>query len=81
MFLDVIAYRKWNFRVMGVARAFVMSEPLERDAYAQLPRGLGKDKISWKLLKPVYGLGASGKDWDGNIRNILSKECGGKQLR
>ena len=38
--LAVIAYRKWNFRVMGVCRDFLRSEPLERGAYAKLPEGV-----------------------------------------
>ena len=80
MCLSVIAYRKWNSRAMNVSRAFVRSGPLELDTYAQLPRGVEKGNISWKLLKPVYGLRAAGKDRGGNIRNIAAKECGGKQL-
>ena len=35
----VIAYRKWNFREMGVPRAFLRLVPLKRDAYAKLPDG------------------------------------------
>ena len=26
----------------------------------------------------MYGLSTDGKDWNGNIRNLLSNECGGK---
>ena len=37
--LAVTAYRKWNFRVVGVSRAFLRSEPLGRDTYAKLPEG------------------------------------------
>ena len=35
--LDVIAYRRWNFRAMGVSGAFPMSGHLKRDAYVKLP--------------------------------------------
>ena len=38
--LAVIAYRKWNFRVMGVSRAFLRSELLEMETYAKLPEGV-----------------------------------------
>ena len=64
MRLAVIAYRKWNFRVMGVSRALLGSELLERDAYVQLPRGVENDNVSWKQLKPLYGLSTAGKYWD-----------------
>ena len=36
--LAAISYRKWDFRVMGVLRAFLRSEPLKRDTYVQLPK-------------------------------------------
>ena len=50
VFLSLIAYRKWNFRAMGVSRAFSMygalkSETyatyghLKRETYAKLPDG------------------------------------------
>ena len=53
----------WNFRVIDVSRAFVRSDTLESDAYPQLPRGVEMGTIARKLLKPVYGLVTSGKDW------------------
>ena len=37
--LAVIAYQKWNFRVMDVPMASLNLEPLQRDTYAQLPQG------------------------------------------
>ena len=37
MWIAVIAYRKWGFRVMDVSRAFLRSGHLGRDAYVQLP--------------------------------------------
>ena len=46
MCLAVIAYRMWNFRSVDGSRAFVRSGPLERDAYSQLPRWVGKDNTS-----------------------------------
>ena len=41
--LAVIAYRKWNFRVMDVSRAFLMSGPLKRETYAKHPNGVEKE--------------------------------------
>ena len=50
MCLAVIAYRKWNFRVTVVSRAFLMSKPLERNTYANLPEG-GEEKCGMGALK------------------------------
>ena len=74
----VIAYRKWNFRVMDVSRAFLRSEPLERGAYAKLPEGSEQGNAAWKLLKPLYGLGTTCKDWYRAVRNFSIEECGGE---
>ena len=63
---------------MDVSRAFLRSEPLKRDTYVQLPKGVEKDNVAWELLKPLYGLSTACKDWYKTIRNFLSKECGGK---
>ena len=61
--LAVIAYRGWNFRVMDVSRAFLMSKPLERNTYAKLPDGADQDNVAWGLIKPLYGLRTACKDW------------------
>ena len=63
---------------MDVSRAFLRSEHLRRDTYAQLPEGVEKDNVAWGLLKPLYGLSTACKDWYKTIRNFLSKECGEK---
>ena len=78
MFLAVISYRKRNFRVMGISRAPLRSGPLGRDAYAQLPRWVGKANVSRMLLKPLYGLSTACKGRHKTIRNLLANECGGK---
>ena len=41
--LAVIAYRKWNFRAMGVSRDSLRPEPLERNTYVKLPDGAGQE--------------------------------------
>ena len=50
--LDVTAYRKWDFREMGVSRAFLSSGPLVSDTYAQLPDGAEEENAACGLLKP-----------------------------
>ena len=73
--LSLIAFRKWDFRVMGFSRAFLRSEHLERETYVQLPKGVEDDRVAWELLKPLYGLSTSCKDWYKAIRDFLSEEC------
>ena len=76
--LAVIAYRRWNFRVMDVSRAFLRSKPLMRNTFAKLPDGVEQENVAWKLIKPLYGLSTACKDWYSTIRNFLTDECGGK---
>ena len=76
--LDVTGYRKCNFRLMGVSRAFLRSVPLKRDTYVKLPDVVEKENAAWKLLNPLYGLSAECKDWYKTIRDFLAKECGRK---
>ena len=73
--LAVIAFRKWDFGVMDVSRAFLRPGPLKRETYVQLPKGVEDDRVSWKLSKPLYGLSTSCKDWYKAIRDFLSEEC------
>ena len=74
--LAVIAYRKRNFRAMGVSRAFSTSGPLKRDTYARLPSGVEKGNIARKLLKPLCGLSTACEDSWGTIRDFLANESG-----
>ena len=40
--LDVIAYRKWEFRVMDVSRAFMRFGHLKSETYSELPNVIEK---------------------------------------
>ena len=80
--LAVIAYRVWNFRAMDVSRAFSGgSGRLKRDAYVDLPEGVGIINIARKLLKPLYGLSTACKYRYKTIMGFLAKwrvcACGG----
>ena len=77
MCLAVTAYRKWDFRAIDVSRAFLMSEPLKRDAYVKLPEWEEKDNVAWELLKPLYGLSTDCGDWYKTIQDFLADECFG----
>ena len=58
--LAVIAYRRWNFRVVDVSRAFLRSKPLVRNTYAKLPEWSGAGKCGLGTYKtplwPGYSL-------------------------
>ena len=45
--LAVIAHRKWDFRATDVSMGFLRSEPLQRDTYVQLPKGVEDDNVAW----------------------------------
>ena len=83
MFLSSIAYRKWNFRVTGISRAFVKSKALVADVYVAPPLFHGKGQSArWKLSKPLHGLATACREryltvWGLLVRDLL----GGKWLR
>ena len=78
LLLAVIGYRKWNFRAVDVSRAFLRSVASKRDTFAKLPDVVEKDNVSWKLLKPLYGLSTACKDWCETILDFIAQECGAK---
>ena len=63
---------------MDAPRAFLRPEPLKRETYVQLPKGVEDDKVAWKLLRPLYGEGTACKDWYKTIRKFPAEECAGK---
>ena len=75
MRLSVIAYGKWNFRVIDASRALLRSEPLKRDTYAKLPEWVEESNVVRNLLKPLYGISTACKDWCGAVRDFLANEC------
>ena len=55
--LTIISYRRWNFRVMDVARAFLKSAHLGIVIYAKTPYfSECKDVETREVSKPLYGL-------------------------
>ena len=58
---------------MDVSREFLMSGPLKRGAYLEIPDRVGKENIAWEILKPLYGLSTSRKDWCETIRGVLDE--------
>ena len=73
--LDVIAYRKCNFREMEVPGAFLRSGHLIRNTYARRPDGAETDNVACDLSKPLYGMSTACKDWCRTIRDFLSEVC------
>ena len=61
--LEIIAYRKWGFRVMGVSRAFLK---IGTCGAAKFARRLLYFRVGpgarWGLLKPLYGLSGACKE-------------------
>ena len=54
--LAVSASGKWDFRLMGVSRAFLRSVALKRDKYVKLPDGVEKVNVAcWATEAAVMG--------------------------
>ena len=50
----VAAYRKWNFRAMGVSRAFLTSKHSERNTYVKLPDVAEQEMRPGNYKTPVW---------------------------
>ena len=56
VFLAVISYGKWNFRASGVSKAFLKSEPSDREIYAAPPLFTGKSGRAMGTFKTIIRL-------------------------
>lgn len=70
----VTASNNWKIQSFDVSSAFLQSEDLVRSVYVNPPAEARKSGIIWKLLKPMYGLGDSPRNWYFTLREHLLKQ-------
>ena len=67
---------------MGVSRAFLKHEPLERKIFVVPPLSSdGNPDARWKLRKPLYELTTARNEWYGALKESPVKDLGGTGWR
>ena len=56
MFFTVSTNEDFELRKIDVRAAFLQAKQLEREVFLKPPKDIKKEKIIWKLKKPLYGL-------------------------
>jgi len=64
MFFTVAANEDFELREIDIRAAFLQAKQIDRDVFLKPLKDIRKEKIIWKLKKPLYGLNdASRKFW------------------
>ena len=79
MQLALAAQNKWKVRTADVTAAFLQSNMLSRDVFVKPVKEADAQGKLWRLLKPMYGLGDSSRQWYLTIAENL-KQLGCKRL-
>ena len=61
MFFTVAANEGFELRRIDIRTAFLQAKQLDRDIFLKPPKDIKKEKIIWKLKKPLNGLNESSR--------------------
>ena len=79
VFLTVTQAQNWKIECLDVKSAYLQSHALKRELYLQPPVEYRTEGHVWKLIKPVYGLGDSGRMWyltlSAELINLGGSKC------
>merc|ERR1711942_172455 len=79
MFFTVAANEDFELRKIGIRAAFLQTKQLDRDVFLKPPKDIKKEKIIWKLKKPLYGLNDASRKFWLRVKSIF-KELGLRKL-
>ncbi len=71
IFFSLAASYGWKIETLDVVAAFLQADPIERDVWVKPPADIRKTGIVWRLLKPMYGLEDSSRQWYITLKNSL----------
>ena len=77
-FLALSSLNKWRTHSVDIKSAFLQADMLDRDVHVRPPKNIKKAGVIWKLLKPLYGLSDSSRNWYFTLTKTL-KELGLEQ--
>jgi len=79
MFFTVAANEEFELRKIDIRAAFLQAKQLEREVFLKPPKDIKKEKIIWKLKKPLYGLNDASRRFWLRVKSIF-KELGLRKL-
>ena len=79
MFFTVAANEDFELRKIDIRAAFLQAKQLDRDVFLKPPKDIKKEKIIWKLKKPLYGLNDASRKFWLRVKSIF-KELGLRKL-
>ena len=79
MFFSVAANEDFELRKIDIRAAFLQAKQLDRDVFLKPPKDIKKEKIIWKLKKPLYGLNDASRKFWLRVKSIF-KELGLRKL-
>ena len=67
----VAANEDFELRKIDIRAAFLQAKQLEREVFLKPPKDIKKEKIIWKLKKPLYGLNDASRKFWLRVKSIL----------
>ena len=69
--LTIANLKEWKCSSLDVKSAFLQSHRLDRNVYLNPPKDIRKKGVIWRIIKPIYGLKDSAKNWYNTLRSEL----------
>ena len=73
MFFRVAANDNFELRKIDIVAAFLQAKHLDRDVFLKPPKDIKKEKIIWKLKKPLYGLNYASRTFWLRLKSIFKE--------
>jgi len=67
----VAANKDFELRKIDIRAAFLQAKQLEREVFLKPLKDIKKEKIIWKLKKPLYGLNDASRKFRLRLKSIL----------
>ena len=67
----LVASNSWKIESLDITSAFLQAHKMEREVFINPPPDKRKNGVIWKLIKPMYGLGDSARQWYTTLKNHL----------
>ena len=73
IFLAISGMFHWKTHSVDIKSAFLQSEDLDREVFVRPPANIKKQGVIWRLLKPLYGLVDSSRNWYFSLKKKLEE--------
>ena len=73
LFLSIASTMKWFINSVDIKAAFLQSETFDRTVFVRPPKSVKRQGVIWSLLKPLYGLSDSCRNWYFTLKKALNE--------